>query len=395
MKNFYLLSILLFLATGAVSCSHHSELDTPIDETEDISVPTRLTLFMYMPWSDLYTSLNRNMDDMLAALSQEKLPGKKVVAFISKSPYEAEMYELTGGKKKLLKTYTSPALTSPQGIASIILDVKEFAPASQYAMTIGCHGTGWLPIGSLDQPNKYTLAYQQYKIKDPATRFFGALTPDFQVETSTLVSALEESSTHLDFLVFDACYMGCVEVAYQLRDVTDITMLSPSEIMGIGLPYQQIGALLLHDQVNWQSICTKFHEFFSSYLYPYGTISVIDSHKLPLLADAMRQLNAEYQWDYSHTEELQSFGGFYRENIFFDLGQYAKRLSNGNNSEFQSILQQTVIAATHTPRCYVASNGTLPINHYSGLSCSAPSTSPFTASWLETQWAIDTKSRAD
>ena len=40
---------------------------------------------------------------------------------------------------------------------------------------------------------------------------------------------------HLDFIIMDACLMGCVEVAYELRDKCDILIFSPTEILSSGI----------------------------------------------------------------------------------------------------------------------------------------------------------------
>lgn len=394
MKNL-LFTVLLTSLLTLVACSKHSDSDTSQPQPDPPSGPVEFTLFMYMPWSQNLTSdLQRNLSDMQTALGAAHMPGKRIVAFISTSATEAQMIEITSGKRTILKTYTSPQLTTAQGIASILEDVKAMAPAQRFGMTIGCHGTGWLPVGALEiYPAHSPLSFSAQKLAFPVTRYFGGYDIQWQTDVCALAEALEATSTHLDFLLFDVCYMGCVEVAYQLRNVADVTVLSPAEIMGIGMPYNTLGTLLLEDNINWQLFCDKYHRFFSTYAYPYGTISVIDNHSLDALADAMKQLNASYNWMPESLSELQAFGGFYGENIYFDLEQYAQLLSHGSCNDFTAALGHAVIASAHTPSCYIFQYGTLPINHYSGLSTSAPSTSRFTSAWHSTQWAIDTQNQ--
>lgn len=393
MKNplFIIFSALLMVIAG---CSKDSDTDITDPDSEP-TAPVEFTLFMYMPWSqNLTPDLQKNLSDMQSALGSVNISGKRVVAFISTSASEAQMIEITSGKRKLLRTYASPNLTTSQGIASIIEDAKSFAPARRYAMTIGCHGSGWLPVGALDiYPANSALSFSSQKLACPITRYFGGYSIEWQTDVSALVEALESTSTHLDFLLFDVCYMGCIEVAYELRHVADITVLSPTEIMGIGMPYNTLGTLLLQDNINWQLFCDRYHLFFSTYTHPYGTISVIDNHSLDALAAAMRQLNATCTWSPESATGLQAFGGFYGQNIYFDLGQYAELLSNGHCHDFIDALNQAVIASAHTSSCYIFQYGTLPINHYSGLSTSAPSTSRFTSAWHSTQWAIDTQNQ--
>ena len=48
-----------------------------------------------------------------------------------------------------------------------------------------------------------------------------------------------------DYILFDACLMSQVEVAYELRDTADYLILSPAEVMSAGFPYFKITKYLL------------------------------------------------------------------------------------------------------------------------------------------------------
>ena len=45
---------------------------------------------------------------------------------------------------------------------------------------------------------------------------------------------------HLDYIIFDACLMGGIEVAYELRNVADKIGFSQAEILAHGFPYKPI-----------------------------------------------------------------------------------------------------------------------------------------------------------
>lgn len=391
MKNHVLAiisALLIMFALGA--CSDDNE---PL-ENGDVTppAPVEMTLFMYMPWSQTLTSdLANNLYDMQRSLAEYAAPGKKVVAFLATSGTDAQLIEITGGNYDLLKTYTSSIPNSAEGIAGILDDVKRYAPALRYAMTIGCHGTGWLPAGALEP---YINTYQTYKLNGcgstqeiPLTRYFGGISLQWQTDVSTLAQAIEQSGIHLDYLVFDACYMGGVEVAYELRNVADVTLLSAAEIMSVGIPYKTLGRLLLEDEVDWRSVCEGFKEFYAQYRYPFGTLAAIESNKLEHLASTMKEINGQYRWNEAWSANLQAFGGFNGENLFYDLDTYVDIMTAGNDSGFREALANTVIASSHTGRYYVAYHGSYPITHFCGLSCSAPSVSPITLSWPATEWA--------
>lgn len=105
------------------------------------------TLFMYLPWStNLTPYFYTNISDMEKAVREKGLDNERVVVFLSTTSSEASMFEIVyengETRRNTLKTYDSPAFTTVGGLAAILNDVKSFAPARSYAMTIGCHGMG-------------------------------------------------------------------------------------------------------------------------------------------------------------------------------------------------------------------------------------------------------------
>ena len=44
----------------------------------------------------------------------------------------------------------------------------------------------------------------------------------------------------MNYILFDDCYMSTVEVAYDLREVTNYLIASTSEMMAYGMPYHKI-----------------------------------------------------------------------------------------------------------------------------------------------------------
>ena len=69
-------------------------------------------------------------------------------------------------------------------------------------------------------------------------RSFGQDGKNNFMEINDLASAL--SKYHFDFILFDACYMSCAEVAYAFRECADYIIGSPTEILANGFPYQSI-----------------------------------------------------------------------------------------------------------------------------------------------------------
>lgn len=345
-------------------------------------VPTERTLFMYFPWSGNKYPLTQefyvNVANMEKAIVRHGLDGQRVVVFFSTSSQEAELYEIVCRKGKCehkqLKLYTDPPFTTASGITAILNDVKRFAPASAYSMVIGCHGMGWVSV----QGDVRTLSDFRYHwdVTDgPLTRFFGGTTPAYQTDITTLAEGIAGAGLHMDYILFDDCYMSNVEVAYDLRHVTDYLIASTCEIMAYGMPYDLVGGYLLGEP-DYEAICRGFYDFYSTYGdYPCGTLAVTDCSQLDVLAKVMAEINSRYTFT-GKLNTLQSLDG-YSPTIFYDYGDYVEKLcpDEGLLEVFRAQLGRTVLHKVHT-ESYFTSLGypsVRPIRTFSGLTISDPS----------------------
>ena len=121
-------------------------------------------------------------------------------------------------------------------------------PADSYGLVYWSHGEGWVP-----KPL-------------PSTRWIGQDTGDgtHYMNIDGLVSVLE-GAPHFDFIMFDACFMQSVEVAYELREYTDYYIGSPAENPGPGAPYDKIMPYLFQ-----KGAATKIaSEYFAVYEAKY------------------------------------------------------------------------------------------------------------------------------
>ena len=122
-----------------------------------------------------------------------------------------------------IKTYSEQNPLNMTVMSSIINEVVENYPAKSYGLVFASHADGWLK--ALISAN-------------PATRHIGDYRGT-QMNITDLCAVLE-GAPHMDFILFDACYMQAIEVAYELRDYADYIIASPTEIPGPGAPYQRV-----------------------------------------------------------------------------------------------------------------------------------------------------------
>lgn len=362
--------------------------DVPAPYPVPKNLPNK-TIFVYMPWSaarnnetgSLYNNFLQNIKDIEAAIESEKGLGRnKLMVFIATSANNAVLIEVkyaANGRcqRDTLQHFDShnmPAYTTANGLASLLSKVKVEAPAKQYALIVGCHGTGWL--------------FSEGKSR-ARTRYFGGSDHYFQTNIPTLAAAIEQAKMRMQFVMFDDCYMSNVEVAYEMRHATDYLIGCCSEIMAYGMPYKNIWKHLTQPKPNYKEVVNEFHNFYSNYKWPYGNIGVTDCSKVEEVAARMKTINAAtannaklIDW-----EDIQRLDG-YTKTIFFDMGDYVNKLCNTPETqsmarEMQTALAQLVPYKSTTKYIYTAleqlNTQTIFVNAYSGITISDPTQSDF------------------
>lgn len=380
-----LTSLLILLATLFIVGCHE---DVPAPYPVPKNLPNK-TIFVYMPWSaarnnetgSLYNNFLQNIEDIEAAIEAEKGLGRnKLMVFIATSANHAALIEVKYAadgrcQRDTLQHFDShnmPAYTTANGLASLLSKVKVEAPAKQYALIVGCHGTGWLFSESKSRAR---------------TRYFGGSDHYFQTNIPTLAAAIEQAKMRMQFVMFDDCYMSNVEVAYEMRHATDYLIGCCSEIMAYGMPYKNIWKHLTQPKTNYKEVVNEFHNFYSNYKWPYGNIGVTDCSKVEEVAARMKTINAAtannaklIDW-----KDIQRLDG-YEKTIFFDMGDYVNKLCNTPETqsmarEMQTALAQLVPYKSKTPYFYTALGqhypSTIPVNAYSGITISDPTQSDF------------------
>lgn len=275
----------------------------------------------------------------------------------------------------------------------MLTDVKSLSPSSHYALTVGCHGYGWLPKSAFASKGKQQRLLTVSAGDDAGfpTRFIGGTQTDWQIDMTDFAEGIRMSGLHFDYIVFDDCYMASTEAIYDLRALTDYVVASPCEMMAAGLPYASIGQHLLGTP-DLKALCDGFYDFYSSYRMPYGTLSVVDCHEMDNLAALMKRINITHTIDDSEVSSIQRLD-YFRPAVFVDLGDYAERLI-GNDAvlldEFKKQLSKTVVYEVHTPYYYTKSAGRIKLDRCCGVSVSDPSTHSFASAKTATSWWIDT-----
>ena len=321
--------------------------------------PTKTrTVLVYMIASNLGTNLANNINDMISVATDKNLNGGNLIVFYSTNSSEAELYQIKEGSngvvtKHHIKDYTNLSAISIDGMNSVIKDVVSLFPSDSYGLILNSHGTSWFP--------------SDYSSR---LRSFGEENGN-HMEIYDMASAIPDSL--FDFIVFDACSMGSIECAYELKNKANYIVACPSETMTAGYPYAKILPYFFENTAALDKVAEGFYNFYLKYTYPYGDISVTKTSGLDNLASACKSiistagLSGMYALPLSGVQVLSNLPN--APTPLYDFDDIMSRLATSAQYQtFTSALNATILYKYCTPSVYCSKGGIYSVSKYSGLS---------------------------
>ena len=349
---YWFLTIALLLLCA---CEKEEEPQVPL-------VAGRTVLFYFAADNNLSGSVGGDIAAMEEGLLHTDMHNGNLLVYVDKKGQSPQLLRLVQEgdsiRRELIEEYAiDHASATAERLHQVLQQVTDTYPSDRYGLVLWSHGTAWLPSD-----------YKNY------LRSFGTDTGNHFMSVNDLTAAL--SDYHFDFLLFDACYMASLEVAYALRHCTDYLIASPTEVLADGFPYQLFMQDLFTPEANVVDIATQFYTYYQS---SYGTVSVTKTAELVDLATACRaifQRKSEEELFAVPIQELQIME-YLTGNVhaLYDCADYMRQLAtDAQYEEFQSCLDRAVIYKATTPKsAYAYAYGTyLPINRFSGLSIYVP-----------------------
>lgn len=286
-------------------------------------------------------------------------------------PYNADPYlfEIVKNKnqvsRKIKKTYSRDIKsTTSQRMGEVINDLAKLAPADDYGLVLWSHSDGW--ARSLGQGRS-----RNHMIQSAASSGTYFLTRDFGEDSGSTMPVDELADVipagMFSFIYTDACYMGSIEIAYQLRNKTKYFIGSCALLPADGMPYDKNIPHFFEDEPNLTNACIETFDYYNnqSGAYRTNTISLIDCTKLNELAVICRRIHDnEKSVDIS---SIQPYTYDIPQNIYFDFKQYTSQISSPELiPEFENIIKEVVLYKAATPYIF----GTLAIDpqKFSGVS---------------------------
>lgn len=338
------------------------------EKCDDPPVSTRRTVLVYFGTDNnfrneaaekieiLRNNWDRNNDGNLLVYADAG--GKTVLVHIYYS-------KRRGAVADTIHTYPSENSANPATLTRALQTVQAYRPAASYGLIVLSHASGWLPAKM-----SYPIQLKSV-ILDTSTN-----EPNNYMELSDFANAIPYK---LDFIIFDACFMGAVEVCYELKEKADYIVASPAELLSPGFVYSTMMHRLFAPVPDLEAVARDFYEYYNSKTNPYdpwwsrsATISVVKTAGLEGLATVVREINQPYAF-FDDWENIQTFG-FGEQKIYFDLKDYLMKLSPEKQNMIQTAFDQCVFYKACTPSYYTAAkpNGMQPIETFCGLTTYIP-----------------------
>ena len=329
------------------------------------------------------------------------LPVKKSAYAIPSSPVLTRVYKDIYGNvaTDTLVVYPSSTYSSSAGqLNEVLTYVRDNFPAKTYGMIFSSHATGYLPAGYYTSPDSYVYAPASSTLgtergraprgvpylepeHDPALPMVKSVGQDqvggygaylsYEIQIEDFARALP---MYMDYILFDACLMGGVEVAYELKDRCGLVGFSQTEVLAEGFDYRSIPNYLLSGQEpDPESVCRDYFEQYDvqSGIYRSATISLVDCRRMEPLAAICADLFVKYRRDMRNLSPF-NVQRYYRYDYhwFYDLVDILVKAGAdpADVEALENAVDDCMIYRAATPEFM----GAFDIDSYSGFSMYLP-----------------------
>ena len=377
---------ILLVAVAALIMSVSCSKNNPDQDPENSF--NRVFVMFSGGYNNLVTYLQRDQSDIIGEAPDSKLPLKgsgDVAVLVSHLSVDRIDYETPtptyiirmcregNGTPVLdtLKTYPPETrMTDRETLRDIFNFVLTTFPARHYGALYSSHGTGWLPEGYYNNMKWPSKSIGCEAMDD------GKKVVSVETDIKDFAAAIP---MHLDYLLLDACLMGCVEVAYELKDVVDKVAFSGTEILAAGFDYTKILDDLFPagGDSNPEAVCRDYFAQYVDGRSGGATISLVDCKELDGLAKVCKRLFEQYR-DQMNAIKASNVQGFFQSNKHFcyDLADIMDNagLSAADKAEFKAALDKCILYKANTVefqsvslRTWCGMSMYLPANGYEDL----------------------------
>ncbi|MBQ9475399.1 MAG: hypothetical protein IJU69_03995 [Bacteroidales bacterium] len=290
-------------------------------------------------------------------------------------------------------------LTKKEVMAKCLNYIADNFKADHYGLILESHGTGWLPAGYYANPDKYKLStaggrqktaprvlfpegpvpfVEPEPMPGPRVRTFGEEIRtegsdkfSYEMDIKDLPSALP---FHFDYILMDVCLMGCIEVAYEMKDCCDYLGFSPAEILSDGLRYAKMASRLLKNgDPDLKGVLDDYYDCYAAQQgdYQSACFTLVDCRQLEPLAQACKAAFETHRESISKVKP-STVQPLFRSSHhwFYDLEDIVAK-AGGETGAIRLALEKCVAYEVHT-ESFMPRSGGFHFKTYCGFSMYLP-----------------------
>lgn len=323
----------------------------------------------------------QDIDEMLQAAS-DIVKNSRLLVYVDDTDFPRILsVELNKGvpTTKELYKYTAEHNSGDTETLHLVMEwVCEHSPSSSYGLIFWSHGEAWLPAKAPIQ-RSICIDNERNSYSNSGTKM------DID-EVATVLSDFPR----LDFIMFDACFMQSIEVAYELRHVSRYVIASPAEIPNPGAPYERMVKPMFANPFDATKVAEEYYRMYNDSVISvyewsenprYGvSLSVIDCDWLDDLADVtgemvMKYVSKDSVIDLSGIQRYYPIRSSSRPE-YYDMNGYMSRLitDSSDSIRWKSAFDRAVPYAVSTEWWYSNDARTqhVDLKLYGGVSCYVP-----------------------
>ena len=267
-----------------------------------------------------------------------------------------------------------------ENFAKVLATAEATCSPTYRSLLFSSHGTGWMPAGYFDGEGESSYILSRNKDDLPVeTRMTIRESIGYDAHTKNEIDIRDFAAAlgkyHWEAALLDCCYMGTIEVAYELRNCCDWVLASPTEILITGFPYPVILDQLFNNpgKKGLEYIGQKYYELYQgqSGQLQSGTIGLVNCSELEPLSEICAAIVRDNRTAQKGVVRNDVQHYFYRSNkdFFFDFAHYFEQFTPADQfTEFSRQIDKTIPYKSTTEKFIGVA-----MEHFSGVSCYIPS----------------------
>ncbi len=337
-------------------------------EKEEIVVVKRpKTVLLYMVANN---NLSNDAENSISRLQNGYIPSDEGNLLVYKhcAGMDPVLLHIKKGEEGTVVADTAyrfpPRVSATKSALTQALNVTQaLFPADSYGLILWSHGTGWIPpLASFS-----SAAQEQISGSGPESTF--GLDGKVELEIRDLAQAIPYK---LSFMLMDACFMGGIETAYEVKDSVDYYIGSPAEILTESFPYHKIMQHIFKSTPDYAAVCREYYDYYNakSGSERSATVALMDCSKLAEVAEVAKRVFDQYG-ERIASLDLSLLQPYFRgssSKYFYDLKDLVDAIADASlSAEFAAALERAVPYKASTP--YFIE---LPIRSFCGVSTYVP-----------------------